>query len=124
MERKTTKSNQVRSIKAAPSALFAEEMLLRIKNLGIRIRQARINRKWRQIDLVEKTGLSRSTIEAIEKGKPATAISAYLHVLWVMGLDRELDLLADPGLDREGLALTYSLNEKRVKLNRSVDNDF
>lgn len=103
---------------------MAPDMLARIRALGLRIKQARIQRKWRQEDMVNRSGLSRSTIEAIERGEPGTAISSYLHVLWIMGLDRELDLIADPGLDREGLSLTFSVDDKRVRLPKKVDNDF
>jgi hypothetical protein len=45
-------------------------------------------------------------------------------VLWVLGLDREIDLLADPGLDREGIALTFSSADKRVRPRTRLDNDF
>jgi len=103
---------------------MAPEMLGRIRALGMRIKQARISRKWRQADVVGRSGLSRSTIEAIERGAPTTSISAYCHVLWIMGLDRELDLIADPGLDREGLSLSFSVDEKRVRIPRKVDNEF
>ncbi|MDB5822837.1 MAG: hypothetical protein JWR21_1541 [Herminiimonas sp.] len=105
-------------------ALADSTMVERIVTLGQRIRAARMHRQWRQVDLAERTGLSRSTIEAIERGEPGTAIGGYLQVLWVMGLDRELDLVADPGLDREGLALTMSTADKRVRPTRKVDNAF
>ena len=103
---------------------MAPEMLARIRALGLRIKQARIHRKWRQEDIVSRSGFSRSTIEAIERGEPGTAISSYLHVLWIMGLDRELDLIADPGLDREGLSLAFSVKDKRVRIPTKVDNEF
>jgi len=41
-----------------------------------------------------------------------------------MSLAQELDLVADPGLDREGLALRFSVPEKRVRLTHKLDNDF
>lgn len=110
--------------KKSVNSLMAPEMLDRIRSLGLRIKQARINRKWRQEDVVSRSGLSRSTIESIEKGAPGTSISSYLHVLWVMGLDRELDLIADPGLDREGLSIAFSVEDKRVRITKKVDNDF
>ena len=47
---------------------------------------------------------------------------AYAQVLWVLQLDRELDLVADPGLDRDGLA--FSVEHKRVMPKRQVNNDF
>ncbi|MEB0033227.1 helix-turn-helix transcriptional regulator [Undibacterium sp. RTI2.1] len=116
--------DQKKPSKKSVISLMAPEMLARIRSLGLRIRQARIHRKWRQEDLVSRSGFSRSTIDAIERGEPGTAISSYLHVLWIMGLDRELDLIADPGLDREGLSLAFSVKEKRVRIPTKVDNDF
>jgi len=47
-----------------------------------------------------------------------TSIGAYLSMLWVYGLQREVELLADPGLDREGAALTFDVGEKRVKVRK------
>ncbi len=102
--------------------VFSEELVARIRGLGRRIRTARIRRKLRQVDLAEKTRLSKSTIESIERGELGTSIGAYAQALWVLQLDREIDLIADPGLDRDGLL--YSSEEKRVKLRKAVDNDF
>lgn len=99
--------------------------LRQAENLGARIRIARQRRKLRLEDMAEKTGLSRSTVEAVERGAPTTAFGAYLTVLTVLGLARELDLLADPGLDRDGLALELSVTDKRVRLQRKdIGNDF
>ena len=106
------------------NSLFSVELLDRMRRFGARIRDARVHRRLRQIDLAAKAGLSRSTIESIERGGPATSLGAYAHVLWVLGLDRELDLLADPGLDREGIALAYSSADKRVRPRTRLDNDF
>ncbi len=97
-------------------------MLARIRALGLRVRTARIRRKLRQSDLAAKTSLSLSTIKAIESGEMTTSIGAYAQTLWVLGLDREIDLIADPGLDREGLA--YSVDKKRVMPKRKIDNEF
>jgi transcriptional regulator with XRE-family HTH domain len=93
-------------------------------SLGARIRAARTRRGLRREDLATKAGLSRSTIEAIERGALTTGIGAYLQVLWALGLDAEVDLIADPGLDRDGLALELSTQTKRVRVQRKVDNDF
>ncbi len=96
----------------------------RLVALGHRIREARLHRKLRQIDLAQRTGLSRSTVEAIERGSPETAIGAYARALWVMGIDRELEVVADPALDQEGAALEYTPGERRVRVRRVTDNDF
>lgn len=100
------------------------EVAQRLEALGARIRDARLRRKFRQIDLAERTRLSRSTIEAIERGSPDTAIGAYARALWVMGLDRELDIVADTAMDQEGAALEYRPGERRVRVRKGLDNDF
>lgn len=106
------------------TAPLPPELRARLEDLGRRIRDARHHRKLRQIDLAERSGLSRSTIEAIERGSPDTAIGAFARVLWVMGLDRELDVVADAALDQEGAALEYLPGERRVRIRRGLDNDF
>lgn len=105
-------------------SLMPLELTQQVTSLGLRIRGARQARRLRLEDVAGKTGLSRKTVEAIERGEPSTSIGAYVAVLGCMGLAQELDLLADQGLDREGLTLRYSVPEKRVRLTQKVDNDF
>lgn len=105
-------------------ALLPPEVKSRLEAFGLRIRDARLHRKLRQVDVAESTGLSRSTIEAIERGNPDTALGAYARVLWVMGLDRELDVVADQALDQEGAALEYRPGERRVRVRKGLSNDF
>ena len=94
-------------------------------SLGQRVRAARIRRGLRQEDLAAKAGLSRTAIEAVESGKLSTGLGTYLQALWAMGLADNLDLLADPGLDRDGLALELNAQSKRVKVRKAdLDNDF
>lgn len=88
------------------------------KGLGERIRVARIRRKLRQQDVQERTGLSRSTIQAIERGEVTTSLGAYLTVLQDLGLAATVEAVADPGLDRAGLALSMQTEKKRVFLPR------
>jgi transcriptional regulator with XRE-family HTH domain len=102
--------------------ILGDDLLRRLAALGARIRAARVKRRLRQADLAARTRLSKSTIEKIERGEPSSSLGAYAQALWVLGLDRELDLIADPGLDREGLA--YSVEDKRVRIRRPLDNDF
>jgi transcriptional regulator with XRE-family HTH domain len=94
-------------------------------DLGARLRVARLRRKLRLEDMADKTGLSRSTVEAVERGELGTSFGAYLAILTALGVSRELDLIADPGLDRDGLALSLSVSEKRVRVHgKDVGNDF
>lgn len=101
-----------------------EEVVAQIRDLGQRIRLARTHRRLRQEDLAMRASMSRTAIEAVERGEITTGIGTYLRVLWALGLNREFDILADPGLDREGMALQFSALDKRVTLQRKLDNDF
>ena len=100
------------------------EIVTQIASLGARIKDARIRRKWRQVDLAKHAQLSRTAVEAIERGELTTGIGTYVKALWAMGINAELDIVADPGLDRDGLALELSVQTKRVSVGRKVDNDF
>jgi DNA-binding XRE family transcriptional regulator len=92
--------------------------------LGGRIRTARIRRKLRQEDLAHQIGRARATVVAIEKGAPNTEIGAYVAALWALGLLQELELVADPGLDRDGQALAFSAADKRVRPRQQLNNKF
>lgn len=103
---------------------LTEEIALIARDLGARLAIARKRRQLRQQDLAERTGLSRSTIQAIERGELSCSLGGLLNVLWTLGLANELQLIADPGLDQQGLALALSRDKRRVFLPRQVDNDF
>ena len=60
----------------------------------------------------------------MERGSSNTEIGAYAAALWALGLLEELDLVADPGLDRDGQALSFSVSDKRVRLRQQLNNKF
>ena len=94
------------------------------RELGQRIRTARIRRKINQQDLAGRTGLSRSSIQALERGELSVSLGIVLKVLWNLGLANEIALIADPGLDRDGLSLSLSADKMRVYAPRKINNDF
>lgn len=108
----------------ASQNIYSPDVSSILTSLGGRIQLARRRRKIRQTDLADRSGLSRSTIQAIEQGEASVAIGAYVTVLWVLGLANELNLIADPGLDRDGLNLSVDSVSKRVFIPRKIDNDF
>lgn len=114
------------TLNAERAAKIPASIEARLASLGQRIRAARVRRSLRQEDLAARAGLSRKAIEAVESGKLTTGIGTYLQALWAMGLDRELDLIADPGLDRDGLALELNAQTKRVRVasSKQLNNDF
>ena len=94
--------------------------------LGQNIARARVRRGLRQADLAKKTGLAPGTLRRIEEGSPTTALSAYLTVLWALGLEREFDNLASPDRDEEGKTLELARQPERVvvKPKEELDADF
>lgn len=115
----------MKSLSANHSAsLLPQEVQAISQRLGERIRAARVRRKWRQEDLASRAGLSRSFVQAVERGAVSCSLGGVLTLLWTLGLANEVDLIADPGLDRDGLALALSSEKKRVFVPRKLDNDF
>ncbi len=103
---------------------LSPESVSQAQGLGSRIRIARQRRGLRVEDVAEKAGIGKKTVEAVEKGSLTTSLGAYLAVLSCMSLSREVDLVADPGLDREGALLVYEPVTRRVRPSRKLDNDF
>ena len=93
--------------------------------LGRNIRIARLRRKLRIEDVAERVGVSRYSMSDVEKGKPTTAIAAYIGALWALGLTDDLYNIADPDRDSEGKALENARAPKTApKRKKELDNDF
>ena len=69
-----------------------------LSQLGQDIKLARLRRKLSTKQIAERAGISRSTLWLIEKGTPSVAMGAYLQVLFVMGLEKNMLLLANDDL--------------------------
>jgi len=95
----------------------------RVTQFGQRIRVARIRRGWSVVELASKAGINRNTLTALEQGRPGTAIGVCFTVLWALGLDGNLDLVADPDTDLQGKALEASRRPKRAGKKRKVSDD-
>lgn len=68
--------------------------LKQLAALGERLRLARMRRQLQTELFAERVGVSRETLRRIEKGDPSVAIGTYLRALRVLGLDRDIDMLA------------------------------
>ena len=99
-----------------------EEVLV---NIGRNIKIARLRRGLRLQDVAERVGISRYVMSDIEKGKPSTAIAAYIGALWALRLTDGLMAIADPEADREGIAYEASRAPTTARKRKEVlDNDF
>lgn len=78
---------------------------------GERIRLARLRRKFTAEIVAQRAGIGRRTYSKIEKGDPNVSLASYSMVLYVLGLSKDLDVLAlddelgrklqDAGLERK-----------------------
>ncbi len=94
-----------------------------LTELGDNIRYARLRRKFSADLLSERAGISRNTLRSIEKGNPNVALGAYASVLFCLGLEKDLKILArddelgrklqDAGLATKARAVTVRTQKKR-----------
>src|SRR4051794_4609622 len=95
----------------------------RIKELGYRVRLARIRRGLSIADVAAKASVNRNTLNALELGKPGVALRVYVTVLWALGLDKTLDGIAHPDADIHGKTLEASRRPTRVRKSQKSKND-
>ena len=65
-----------------------------LKEMGENIKLARLRRKLSAEQVAERAGISRSTLWLVEQGSPGTSLGIYAQVLFVLGLEKDLLLLA------------------------------
>lgn len=75
-----------------PVLLPKHQKLLR--ELGENIKLARLRRKFSTTQVSERANISRPTLVSIEKGSESVSIGLYLQVLAVLGLEKDLLLVA------------------------------
>lgn len=95
-----------------------------LRRLGGNLRVARLRRGLTVRQVAEKIGTGVRAVSDAEKGKASTAVAVYLALLWLYGLMADVELLADPGRDAEGLALALRRERTRARPAPGLDNDF
>lgn len=65
-----------------------------VEAIGHRLRLARLRRKLSTVLFAERMGVSRDTLNRLEKGDPNIALGTYMRALRVLGLDRDMDAVA------------------------------
>ena len=91
--------------------------------LGGQLRLARLRRQHSMRQISERAGISLSTLEKIEKGSPSVSFGAYAQVLFVLGLDADILLLAkDDELGRRIQDMGLSARKRAPKKSRQTPN--
>lgn len=66
-----------------------------LETVGEQIKLARLRRKLTMKQVAERAGISRPTLSTLEQGNPAISIGVLLKVMLVLGLEKDLLLLAE-----------------------------
>lgn len=85
-----------------------------LRQLGANIRNARRRRRIPTTLMAERAGISRVTLDKIEKGDPSVSLGRYAAVLYVLGLVKSLGSIASPAIDHVGLSLEEERLPKRI----------
>lgn len=95
-----------------------------LKTLGEQIRMARKRRQWTISELASKMGVSAPTVISVEHGQPTVSMGILFSAMWILGLEKELSLLAHPE-DKLGIELVNRRLPKKIRhATRKLDNDF
>lgn len=84
--------------------------------LGENIKLARLRRKLSAQQVAERAGISRSTLNFIEKGYEGVGIGYYLNVLNVLGLEKDfMKVASDDELGRKIQDANLSTKDRAPK---------
>src|SRR5258706_2529231 len=85
--------------KTAPLLPVSQQLL---RQLGDRLRLSRLRRRLTAAQVAERSGMAPMTLRSVERGGAGVTIGAYAAVMQVLGIEKDLELLAsaDP-LGRE-----------------------
>lgn len=91
-----------------------------LTELGENIRLARLRRKFSTTMVAQRAGIARNTLRAIERGDASVTCGSYVNVLFCLGLEKDLRLIAhDDELGRklQDAGLLIKARAPRLKRN-------
>jgi transcriptional regulator with XRE-family HTH domain len=88
--------------------------------LGENIKLARLRRKYTTQRVAERADISRPTLLSIEKGNPNVSIGAYVKVLFVLGLGKDIQKVAYDDVQGREIQDARLLKKKRAPGTRLI----
>jgi transcriptional regulator with XRE-family HTH domain len=82
------------SVMPSPSPILYPRQAKLLTELGERLRAARLRRRYPASLVAERADISRQTLTKVERGDPSVTLGTYMRVLVVVGLERDLALVA------------------------------
>jgi transcriptional regulator with XRE-family HTH domain len=110
-----------RNTLSTASPLEVEQAL---KALGANLRTARLARNLSIEQAAAKIGVGYRTVAAAEAGKPGTAVSVHLSLLWIYDLLGQIHDVADPLRDPLVQRATRTRARAYPTHRGALDNDF
>ena len=87
-----------------------------LAEMGKNIKLARLRRKLTAEQVAERAGIARSTLWQVEKGLASVSLGTYAQVLFVLGLEKDLQLIAkDDVLGRKLQDAELSIGKRAPK---------
>jgi len=84
--------------------------------LGSNLKLARLRRKLSTNQVAERAGINRMTLGKIESGNPSVSLGNYLKVMHVLGLHKDMELIAhDDELGRKLQDAALTLKKRAPK---------
>ena len=95
-----------------------------LAQLGENLRTARLRRNLTIEEVAQKIGTGPRPVSDAENGKVSTSAAVYVALLWAYDLLDPVRGLADPTLDKEGLALSGTRVRARSSESEELDSEF
>lgn len=108
------------SLTASPPILVETAL----RELGGRLRAARLARNLTLEEVARKIGTGRRAVSDAELGKPGVSGAVYVALLWVYDLMEGLSALADPARDIVAQAKLRHRERARLSKQGALDDDF
>lgn len=94
---------------------FPPRIKKQLQAIGTNLRIARKKRKFTIAEMALRCRVSNDSIARVEKGDPTVSFGIYAQVLSILGLSKDLDLLATPETDELGSILMEQALPERIR---------